>query len=152
VKRRVLTLRRRRCAEHLARRRLVEARLDAGVADRLQQPHRALPGDVARVLRHVERDAHVRLRTEVVDLVGLQLVEHAHEPRGIRQVGMVQEQLDLLGVRVAVQVVDALGVEGRRAAHEPVHLVALLEQLLGEEGAVLSGDAGDEGAWHGATC
>jgi hypothetical protein len=46
-------------------------------------------------------------------------------------------------VRVAVQVVDAVGVEERRAALDAVHLVALVEQELGEIGAVLAGDAGD---------
>ena len=111
-----------------------------------------MPGDVARVLRDVERDTHVRLRAEVVDLVGLELVEQPHEARRVRQVGVVQEELDPLLVRVAVEVVDALGVERRRAADEAVDLVALVEQLLGEERAVLPGDAGDERAWHARQC
>ena len=40
---------------------------------------------------------------------------------------------------------DAAGIEGGGAADEPVHLVALLEEEFGEVGAVLAGDAGDEG-------
>jgi hypothetical protein len=45
---------------------------------------------------------------------------------------VVEAQADALLVRIAVQVLDPLGVEARRAADDPVHLVALLEQLLGE--------------------
>ena len=90
----------------------------------------------------------MRLRAQVVDLVGLDLVDQAHEPRGLRQVGVVQQQAHLLLVRIAVEMVDPLGVERGRPAHEPVDLVALVEQLLGEERPVLPGDAGDDGALH----
>jgi hypothetical protein len=50
-------------------------------------------------------------------------------------------------VRILVEVVDAVGVEQRAAALDAVHLVALVEQELGEVGAVLAGDAGDEMRW-----
>ena len=46
-------------------------------------------------------------------------------------------------VRVVVEVLDAPGGERARAADEPVDLVALVEQQLGEVRAVLAGDAGD---------
>ena len=55
------------------------------------------------------------------------------------------------GMRILEEVVDAPGVERRRAANDPVHLVALVEQELGEVGAVLAGDAGDERPLHTAT-
>jgi hypothetical protein len=42
------------------------------------------------------------------------------------------------------QVLDAVELLRRRAADHAVDLVALLEQQLGEVGAVLPGDAGDE--------
>ena len=85
------------------------------------------------------------LRAEVVDLVGLELVEQPHEAAGVGEVAVVQEELDAALVRVAVEVVDPVGVEGRGAADDAVDLVALVEQQLGEVGAVLAGDAGDEG-------
>jgi len=56
----------------------------------------------------------------------------------------VQDQAPVGLVRVLVQVVDALRVEARGAALDAVHLVALGEQELGEVGAILAGDAGDE--------
>src|SRR5678815_573787 len=48
-------------------------------------------------------------------------------------------------VRILVQVVDALRVEERGAPLDAVDDVALLQQKLGEIGAVLAGDAGDQG-------
>ena len=44
------------------------------------------------------------------------------------------------------QVLGAAERASARAAHEPGHLVALLEQQLRQERAVLAGDAGDQGA------
>src|SRR5207237_4507671 len=46
--------------------------------------------------------------------------------------------------QAVADVVDAPGVERAAPAHEPVHLVPLLEEELGEIGAVLARDPGDE--------
>jgi hypothetical protein len=59
-------------------------------------------------------------------------------------------------VGVAVEVLDPLGVEGAGAADDAVDEVALGEEELGEVGAVLAGDAGDESDFaavvrHGAS-
>ena len=127
----------RHLAEHLARRRLVEAAVDALLADRVEQAQRAERVDVGGVLRDVEAHAHVALRAEVVDLVG---PDRAHQLVQHRAVGEIAEdELD-----VAEDVVDARGVERARAADHPVDLVALLEQDLGEIRAVLARDPGDE--------
>ena len=88
------------------------------------------------------------LGAEVVDLVGLELVDQLDQTARLREVAVVEEEPHVLLVRVAVEVVDPVGVEAGRAADEAVHLVAAIEQLLGEVGAVLPGDAGDEGAGH----
>ena len=58
----------------------------------------------------------------------------------------MQEEPGLGLVRVDVEVVDPPGVELARAADQAVHLVALVEQQLGQVRAVLAGDARDEGA------
>ena len=57
----------------------------------------------------------------------------------------MQEHLGAALVAVLVQVVDAAGVEGGGAADDAVHLVAFGQQLFGQVGAVLAGDAGEEG-------
>ena len=71
---------------------------------------------------------------------------------GVGEVAVVQDEAAVRLVRVLVEVVDALGVEGRGAALDAVDLVALGEQELGEVGAVLAGDAGDQSLFHLSSC
>ena len=147
IERRRLPLRRfLHLAEHLGRRRLVEARLllEPEDADGLEDPQRAERVGVRGVLRRLERHRDVALRGEVVDLVGLDLLDHADQVRGVGEVAVVQVQPGARDVRVLVEVVDAVGVEQRRAALDAVHLVALAHQQFGEVGAVLPCNAGDQ--------
>ena len=147
----VLGLRRGGRAEHLRRRRLVDLGADPGGADRLEQAHGGQTGDVAGEHRLVERDPNVRLGAEVVDLVGVDLPDQVDQRDAVVEVPVVQEQVPVAVVRVLEDGVQALGVEAGRAAHDAVHVVALLEQQLGEVRAVLPGDAGDQGRLgHGA--
>jgi hypothetical protein len=86
----------------------------------------------------------VGLRAEVVDLVRARDLEDAPEHGAVGEVAVVQVQPRPRLVRVLVEVVDAVRVERRRAADDPVDLVALREQQLGEVRAVLARDAGEE--------
>jgi hypothetical protein len=62
----------------------------------------------------------------------------------------VQKKLGFRQVRVAVKVLDPLGIERAGAPHDPVHLVPLLLEQVRQVRAVLAGDAGDEGlSWSG---
>ena len=56
----------------------------------------------------------------------------------------MQVEAPVGGVRVLVEVINALGVELRGAALEAVDGVALVQQEFGQIGAVLAGDAGDK--------
>ena len=47
-------------------------------------------------------------------------------------------------VRILIEMIDPVGVEGRGPPLDAVNDVALVEQEFGEIGAVLAGDAGDE--------
>jgi len=44
--------------------------------------------------------------------------------------------------------IDALGIEGRGAADNAVHLVSFRQQQFGQIRAVLAGNAGDESFFH----
>eukprot|EP00966_Prymnesium_polylepis_P326481 7382391-Prymnesium_polylepis.2 len=118
---------------------LVEASalLEAGVEDGVQQAQRADGVNVGRVLRRLKRDLDVRLRGEVVDLVRPHLRDDLHEARRVGQVAVVQEEPR----RGAAY---PLRVERRRPTANAVDLVALVEQQLGEVGAILARDARDE--------
>jgi hypothetical protein len=61
----------------------------------------------------------------------------------------MQGETAILDVRILVEVVDAVGIEQGGPALDAMHLVALVEQELGEIGAVLSRDAGDQGDFPG---
>ena len=84
------------------------------------------------------------LGTEVVDLVRLHLLQDTGEVRTVRQVAVVQNEVLVLHMRVFVDVVHALRVEGRGAALDAMHFVALGQQELSEVRAVLAGDAGNQ--------
>jgi len=58
---------------------------------------------------------------------------------------VVQDEFAAGLVRVLVEVVDAVGVEQRTAALDAVDFVAFVEQEFSQIGAVLAGNAGDEG-------
>ena len=105
-------------------------------------------GHVARVLRDVEAHAHVALRAEMIDFIRPDAVDEPREVQRVGKIAVVQEEAHAVDVRIGVEVVDARGVEGAGAADDAVDFVALLEQQIGEVGAVLAGDAGDECFFH----
>jgi len=143
-------LRRRGGAEHLGGPGLVVADVGAaGVrdvgADGLEEAQRAGGDDVGGVVRDLERHSDVRLRGEVVDLVGEDGVEPAAERGGVGEIGVVELHARLVGVvGIDVYVVDALRVEVGGATDQAVHLVPLVEQEFREVGTVLSRDSGNQ--------
>lgn len=56
------------------------------------------------------------LRAEIVDLVGLDLLDDANQVGGIGEVAVVQDEAPILFVGILVKMIDALGVEKRCAA------------------------------------
>ena len=81
---------------------------------------------------------------QVVDLVRLHLLDDADQVGGVGQVAVVEDEVAVLHMRVLVEMVDAVGVEEGGAALDAVDNVALLQQELGQIGAVLAGNAGNE--------
>ena len=84
------------------------------------------------------------LCTQVVNLVRLGVLHDAYKAAGVCQVAVVQLETGVLNVRVLVNMVDALRVEGAGTAFDPMHAVPLAKQKLGKVRAVLAGDAGYE--------
>lgn len=90
------------------------------------------------------------LGPEVVDLIGLDLAQDRHEGGGVAQVAVVQRELGVPVVRVGVQMIEPSGVQAGGPADDAVHLVPLLDEKLGQERSILTGDAGDERRLHEA--
>ena len=98
-------------------------------------------GELGRQRRLGPRHGDEAHRGEVVDLVGLGGAQRVDERALVEQVALVQRD-------PVADVLDAVELLGRGAADHAVDVVALLEQQLGEVGAVLAGDAGDQCAGH----
>ena len=150
VERRLLILRHlERLSEELGRRCLIETRLRHDLSNRLQQTDGAEPRHISGIGGHGERDADVRLGGEIVDLIRLNLGQDGGQRLGITEVTVVETQV-AVAERALAEMVDAAPVEGRGPPHHPVDLIAFVEQKLREVGAVLAGDAGDQGFFHRA--
>jgi len=60
--------------------------------DAFKEARRAERYDVAGIFRHVKADADMALGSEIVDLIGLDVVDDAGERTGIGEVAVMQEQ------------------------------------------------------------
>ena len=110
-------------------------------ADGFQQAEHAEGVRIRSVLGLFERDLDVRLRGEIIDLVGLDLLDDVDERRAVGHVAIVQKEVGVRVMRVFVDVVDTGGVEQRRPSLDAMNFVALAEQELSEIGPVLTRDA-----------
>ena len=146
-KRRRFVLRRvRRVAVKLGGRCLIEpdTLFELENPDRLQQAQRAERVGIGRVFRRFEAHLHVALRGKIVDFGRLRLLHEPDQIGRVRHVAVVQEESCILDMRIDVEMIDALGIERRRAPLEAVHDVTFCQQQLGQIGAVLAGRAGDQ--------
>ena len=112
-------------AEHLRGRRLVEARIQTQASDRLQDPHRAHGVDIDGVLGNLERHLDVRLRRQVVDLLGLKLLQHAVQRGPVLEIAVHQVKTGVVGVGELMQMIDTSALQARGSAHDTPDVIAL---------------------------
>ena len=110
----------------------------------LEQPERPEGVGVGRVFGGLEADLHVALGGQVVDLIGLMLLDQTNEIGGVSQITIMHEEARITLVRVDVEIIDAGGVERGGAALDAVDGVALLQQQAREVCAILARNTGDE--------
>src|ERR1700686_3128761 len=92
------------------------------------------------------------LSSKVVNLVWPNGFDQAVESARVRHVPVVEDEAGALSMaRICVlQMVDPPAIHGGGSPHDAVHLVALIEEKLGEIRTVLPGDASDQRpSWHG---
>src|ERR1700722_4540843 len=133
MKRRGLALRiLRYLAEHLRRARLVKLRRSPAtfvvIAQRLEQSQRPQADHIGSVFRLIERDTHVRLCREIVNLVGTHLLDNS--PKAGAEVAVMELQTVGAGTEALAQMIDSSRRETRSAAYHAVHFVTLLQQKL----------------------
>jgi len=64
----------------------------------------------------------------------LHLLDDADQVGGISQVAIMQPQTDIALMRILIEVVNTLGIEGGGAAFNAVNFVALCEQEFSQVG------------------
>ena len=137
-------------AEHFRGRCLVIPDLlhQSRFTDCLENPLCAKPVDVARILRNIERDAHVGLRAQIIDFIGLKIIQQLHHLHRIGEIAIVKEKFNPVHMRILVEMIDAAGVERRSAANHAVNFIPFGEQQLGQIRAILARDACDQCFFH----
>ena len=85
------------------------------------------------------------LCTEVIDLIWPHLLDNAGEVTAVGEISVVENQSRIKFVRVFIKVINPASIEGGCTTFDSVYLIALFEQQLGEVGAILAGNAGDQG-------
>ena len=65
---------------------------------------------------------------QVVDLIRLHLLDNADEIGEICHLAIMQSEAAVGGMRILIEVIDAISVEERGAAFDNQHLVTLLKQ------------------------
>ena len=131
-------------AIHLGGGGLVEAAVEADLADGFEHAQGANGGDFGGEIGHFEGDFDVGLGGEVVNFVGFDVGQQAHEGGAVGKVAVMKDEAGTGGVAILVEVVDAVGVEGGGTAHQAVNGIAFAEEKFGKVGAVLASDASDE--------
>jgi len=113
--------------------------------DSFQDPQGAEGIGIGGVFRRFEAHSHVALGPQVVDLVGLDLLDDLDQVAAVGQIAVMQEKAAIPFMGVLIQVIDSCGVEAAGPAFDAVHHIALLEKKLSEITAVLACDAANQG-------
>ena len=88
------------------------------------------------------------LGRQVVNLIRFYFLHDANEIAGITEVAVMQNKTPLTGVRILIEMVDAVGIEQRGSPFEAVHLIPFLEKEFRQICAVLPGNTGDQSFFH----
>jgi len=83
------------------------------------------------------------LCSEMIDFIGLDVIDKIRELPGIREIAIMEEELVALCMGVRIDMVDTAGIEGAGTADKAVDFITLREKEFGKVGTVLAGDAGD---------
>ena len=135
---------------HLRRRRLIITRLlhQPSMPHRLQQPLHPQPHRITSILRAVKTHPHMALRTQIVNLLRLNVVQQSRQIRPVAQIPVMQMQPPPSLMRISIDMIDPPRVERRPPPDQPVYFIPLLQQKLRKVRSVLPGDASDKCAFH----
>jgi hypothetical protein len=85
---------------------------------------------------------------KMIDLIRLNIVDKITQLPTVIQVSVMEEELLARDVRIAVDVIDPVGVEGARSPDQSMDFTPFGKKQLGQIRTILSGNAGNQGAFH----
>lgn len=85
------------------------------------------------------------LGSQVIDLIGLDALYYPDQAGAVGEITIVQLEVAIVYVRILVEVIDSICVKQRRTTLQAMHLITLAQQKFCQVGAVLSGNACDQG-------
>ena len=88
------------------------------------------------------------LGTQVVDLFRLDVAQQCVDRACVVQVAVMEKQAHILFMGIAIDMIDAAGVEGGGTADHAVDFVTFLKQQFGQIRTILTGDASDQCFLH----
>src|SRR5206468_5032728 len=101
-------------------------------------------GHLGGVFRNIKTHPHMRLGAEVVDFVGLHLTENGIERARIVQVAIEESEPRALFMGILIEMVNAIRIEGRRAADDTVNIVTFFQQQLSQKRTILTSYPGNQ--------
>ncbi len=96
--------------------------------DPFEQPEHAKAIRVGCVFRCFKADRDMGLGAQVINLVGLHILEYPRQVGRIGQIAVMEDETLIPRMRVFVDMVDPLRVELRRTALDAVHFVSLFKE------------------------
>jgi hypothetical protein len=79
--------------------------------------------------------------SQVVNLIGLNLLDNAYQVRTIGHIPIVQNKFLIVNMRILLQVIDSIGIKKRGTAFYAMNHVSFFKEKLTQISTVLSCDA-----------
>jgi len=95
------------------------------------------------VFRLLKRDRDVALCRQIVDFVRLHFLDNPDQAGGIREIAMMQGEIESLLMGVVIEMINSIGVDQGRPALDAVNRITLGQQQFGEIRTVLAGNTGN---------
>ena len=95
------------------------------------------------VLGRIETHFYVTHGCQVINFIGLHLLNDTGDVHRVGKVAIVQYQIAVLHMRILIQVIDAVGIEQRRATLHPMYNISHFQQVFCQIGAILPGNPGN---------
>src|SRR5581483_5031060 len=106
----------------------------------IEKAQRAKRVHIGSVFRTFKRNSNVALCRQIVDFMGLNDLQNAHETVRVCHIAIMQTESNIRFMWILVKMIDTIGVEKRAASLDSMYFIALLEKELRKIGSVLTRD------------